>query len=53
MASSSANVVLPGKVKGTKITRDGTAVVVKKTLSDGAQVEERFPSRRMRQEECH
>jgi hypothetical protein len=46
MASASARIVLTGKVKGTKISRDGTAVVVKKTL-DSAQVEERFPKRRM------
>jgi hypothetical protein len=47
MASASAHIVLTGKVKKTKIARDGTAVVVKKSV-DNAQVEERFPKRRMR-----
>jgi hypothetical protein len=48
MASASASVVLTGKVRQTKIARDGTAVVVKKTLGDGTTLEERFPKRRMR-----
>jgi hypothetical protein len=48
MASASSNVVLTGKVKKTKIARDGTAVVVKNTLGDGTTLEERFPKRRMR-----
>jgi hypothetical protein len=48
-ASAPAHLVITGKLKGPlKISRDGTAVVVKKTLSDGTQVEERFPKRRMR-----
>jgi hypothetical protein len=46
--ASSASVVLTGKVRKTKIARDGTAVVVKKTLGDGTTLEERFPKRRMR-----
>jgi hypothetical protein len=46
MASASASVVLTGKVRKTKIARDGTAVVVKKTLGDGTTLEERFPKRR-------
>ena len=45
MASASASVVLTGKVRKTKIARDGTAVVVKKTLGDGTTLEERFPKR--------
>jgi hypothetical protein len=40
--------MLTGKVRKTKIARDGTAVVVKKTLGDGTTLEERFPKRRMR-----
>ena len=48
MASASASVVLTGKVRKTKIARDGTAVVVKKTLGDGTTLEERFPKRRMK-----
>jgi hypothetical protein len=48
MASASASVTLTGKVRKTKIARDGTAVVVKKTLGDGTTLEERFPQRRMR-----
>ena len=48
MASASANVTLTGKVRKTKIARDGTAVVVKKMLGDGTTLEERFPKRRMR-----
>lgn len=48
MASASANVTLTGKVRKTKIARDGTAVVVKKTLGDGTTLEERFPKRRAR-----
>jgi hypothetical protein len=48
MASASASVTLTGKVRKTKITRDGTAVVVKKTLGDGTTLEERFPKRRMK-----
>ena len=47
MASASSNVTLAGKVRKTKISRDGTAVVVKKTIGD-ATLEERFPKRRMR-----
>ena len=46
MASASASLTLRGKVRGTKISRDGTAVVVKKHI-DGAKLEERFPKRRM------
>jgi hypothetical protein len=46
MASASAHIVLKDKVSKTKIARDGTAVVVK--TIDNAQVEERFPKRRMR-----
>jgi hypothetical protein len=46
--ASSASVTLTGKVRKTKIARDGTAVVVKKTLGDGTTLEERFPKRRMR-----
>ena len=48
MASASSSVVLTGKVKKTKIARDGTAVVVKKTLGDGTTLSERFPKRRMK-----
>ena len=48
MASASANVTLTGKVRKTKIAREGTAVVVKKTLGDGTTLEERFPKRRAR-----
>jgi hypothetical protein len=48
MASASASIVLSGKVKKTKIARDGTAVVVKKSLGDGATIEDRFPKRRMK-----
>ena len=48
MASASASVTLTGKVRKTKIARDGTAVVVKKTLGDGTTLEERFPKRRAR-----
>jgi hypothetical protein len=48
-ASAPAHLVITGKVKGPpKISQDGTAVVVKKTLSDGATVEEKFPKRRVR-----
>jgi hypothetical protein len=46
--ASASSVVLTGKVKRTKIARDGTAVVVKKTLGDGTTLEERFPKRRMK-----
>jgi DNA repair exonuclease SbcCD ATPase subunit len=46
MASASSSVTLAGKVRKTKITRDGTAVVVKKTIGD-ATLEERYPKRRM------
>jgi hypothetical protein len=45
---ASASVTLTGKVRKTKIAREGTAVVVKKTLGDGTTLEERFPKRRMR-----
>jgi hypothetical protein len=48
-ASAPAHLVITGKVKGPpKISQDGSAVVVKKTLSDGATVEEKFPKRRVR-----
>jgi hypothetical protein len=41
--------VITGKVKGPpKSTQDGSALVVRTTLSDGATVEEKFPKRRMR-----
>jgi hypothetical protein len=48
-ASAPAHLVITGKVKGApKITQDGSALVVKKTLDDGATVEEKFPKRRVR-----
>jgi hypothetical protein len=47
-ASAPAHLVIT-RVKGPpKISQDGSAVVVKKTLSDGATVEEKFPKRRAR-----
>ena len=43
-ASAPAHLVITGKVKGPpKISQDGSAVVVKKTLDDGATVQETFP----------
>ena len=48
-ASAPAHLVISGKVKGPpKISQDGSAVVVKKTLDDGATVEEKFPKRRVK-----
>ena len=48
-ASAPAHLVITGKVKGPpKISQDGSAVVVKKTLDDGATVEEKFPKRRVK-----
>ena len=48
-ASAPAHLVITGKVKGPpKISQDGSAVVVKKTLDDGATVQETFPKRRVR-----
>jgi hypothetical protein len=48
-ASAPAHLVISGKVKGApKISQDGSAVVVKKTLDDGATVEEKFPKRRVK-----
>ena len=48
-ASAPANLVITWKVKGPpKISQDGSAVVVKKTLDEGATVQESFPKRRMR-----
>jgi hypothetical protein len=48
-ASAPAHLVISGKVKGPpKISQDGSAVVVKKTLTDGATVEEKFPKRRVK-----
>ena len=47
--SAPAHLVITGKVKGPpKISQDGSAVVVKKTLDDGATVEEKFPKRRVK-----
>jgi hypothetical protein len=41
--------VITGKLKGPpKISQDGSAVTVKKTLDDGATVQETFPKRRVR-----
>ena len=46
-SSTSAQVTLAGRVKGPpRITREGSAIVVTKRLAEGAQLEERFPSRR-------
>jgi hypothetical protein len=48
-ASAPAHLVITGKVKGPpKISQDGSAIVVKKTLDDGATVEEKFPKRRVK-----
>jgi hypothetical protein len=48
-ASAPAHLVITGKVKGPpKISQDGSALVVKKTLDDGATVQETFPKRRVR-----
>jgi hypothetical protein len=48
-ASAPAHLVITGRVKGApKISQDGSAVVVKKTLHDGATVEEKFPKHRVR-----
>ena len=48
-ASAPAHLVITGKVKGPpKISQDGSAVVVKKTLDEGATVQESFPKRRVR-----
>jgi hypothetical protein len=48
-ASAPAHLVITGKLKGPpKISQDGSAIVVKKTLSDGATVQETFPKRRVR-----
>jgi hypothetical protein len=47
-ASAPVHLVITGKVKGPpKISQDGSAVVVKKTLDDGATIEEKFPKRRV------
>jgi hypothetical protein len=47
-ASAPAHLVITGKLKGPpKISQDGSAVVVKKTLDDGATVQETFPKRRV------
>ena len=47
--SAPAHLVITGKVKGPpKISQDGSAVVVKKTLDDGATVQETFPKRRVK-----
>ena len=49
MKSTPAHIVITGRVKGApKIKRDGSAVLVVKTLDEGAKVEEKFPKRRMR-----
>jgi hypothetical protein len=41
--------VITGRVKGPpKISKDGSAVVVKKVLDDGATVQETFPKHRVR-----
>jgi hypothetical protein len=48
-ASAPAHLVITGKLKGVpKISQDGSAVVVKKTLEAGATVQESFPKRRVR-----
>jgi hypothetical protein len=48
-ASAPAHLVITGKVKGPpRISQDGSAIVVKKTLDDGATVEEKFPKRRVK-----
>jgi hypothetical protein len=48
-ASAPAHLVITGKLKGPpKIFRDGSAVIVKKTLGDGATVEGKIPKRRVR-----
>jgi ribosomal protein L14E/L6E/L27E len=48
-ASAPAHLVITGRVKGPpKISQEGSAVVVKKTLDDGATVQETFPRRRVR-----
>jgi hypothetical protein len=48
-ASAPAHLVITGKVKGPpKISQDGSAVVVRKTLDDGATIEEKFPKHRVR-----
>ena len=48
-ASAPAHLVITGKVKGApKISQDGSALVVRKTLDDGATVEEKFPKRRVK-----
>jgi hypothetical protein len=48
-ASAPAHLVITGRVKGPpKISQDGSGIVVKKTLDDGATVEEKFPKRRVR-----
>jgi hypothetical protein len=44
-ASAPAHLVITGKVR---ISQDGSAIVVKKTLGDGATVEEKFPKRRVK-----
>jgi hypothetical protein len=47
--SAPAHLVITGKVKGPpKISQDGRTVVVRKTLDDGATVEENFPKHRVR-----
>jgi hypothetical protein len=44
-----AHLVITGRVKGPPtISKDGSAVVVKKTLDDGATVQETFPKHRVR-----
>ena len=49
MKSTSAHIVITGRVKGApKIKQDGSAVLVVKTLDEGAKVEEKFPKRRVR-----
>jgi hypothetical protein len=46
-ASAPAHFVITGRVKGApKISQDGSAVVVKNKLDDGATVQENFPKRR-------
>jgi hypothetical protein len=48
-ASAPAHLVITGKIKGApKISQDGSAVVVEKTLDDGATLQETFPKRRVR-----
>ena len=45
--SAPAHLTITGKVKGPpKISKDGTAVIVKKTLDEGATLTEKFPKRR-------